>query len=79
MSKSQCLKTPDAATGEKLAADTTGLQEMPWMMAYTKLCRRSVGNLLKKGLPHVKLGRRILFFPTSVENWLRRQQRGDEQ
>jgi hypothetical protein len=71
-------QTPDTATGQKLAADfkTDGLWEMDGMTSRTHLCRRSIGNLLKKGLPHIKLGRRILFHPPSVEAWLLRQQQG---
>jgi hypothetical protein len=33
---------------------------------------------MKKGLPHIKLGRRVLFHPPSVAGWLMRQQRGGE-
>ena len=71
---------PEAATGQsKLAADTAGLKEIAWAMAYTTLCRRSINNQLKAGMPHVKLGRRILFHPPSVEAWLLRLQRGGSQ
>jgi len=78
MNEQKVNLVPESATGQKLAADfnTAGLQEMSWMMDYSKLCRRSVTNLLKKGLPHIKLGRRILFHPPSVEKWLLRKQRG---
>jgi hypothetical protein len=79
MSDNKIIQAPEAATGKsKLAADTAGMQEMPWAMAFTTLCRRSINNQLKKGMPHVKLGRRILFHPPSVEAWLLRQQRGGE-
>lgn len=80
MDKPQFANTPDGATGQKLAADfnTNGLWEVGDMTHRTHLCRRSIGNLMKKGLPHIKLGRRILFHPASVENWLLRQQRGGE-
>ncbi len=81
MNNREIHQTPEAATDiSKLATDfnTGGLQEMSWMLAYTKLCRRSIANLLKKGLPHVKLGRRILFHPPSVERWFLSKQRGGE-
>jgi hypothetical protein len=77
MSKTKNAQTPETEQS-KVAADTAGLREMSWIMAYTTLCRRSIANLLKKGLPHVKLGRRILFHPPSVEAWLLRKQRGGE-
>jgi len=78
MTKAKVTLTPEAATGQsKLAANTTGLQEMRWAMEYTTLCRRSIWNLMKKGLPHVKLGRRILFHPPSVEAWILRKQKGE--
>jgi hypothetical protein len=79
MLKARIAQTPEAATGKpKLATDfnTDGLWEMDGLTSRTHLCRRSIGNLLKKGLPHIKLGRRILFHPASVENWLLRQQQG---
>jgi len=79
MSIEKNTKTPEAATGQsKLAADPSGLQEISWIMGYTTLCRRSIANLLRNGLPHVKLGRRILFHPPSVERWLLSKQRGGE-
>jgi hypothetical protein len=82
MSLKRNTQTPHAVTGQsKLAADTstTGFREIAWAMAFTTLCRRSINNQLKAGMPHVKLGRRILFHPPSVEAWLLRQQRGGEQ
>jgi hypothetical protein len=93
MIKATFTPKPDAATGnpklatdlsvdvsgEKLAAHADGLQDMHWMMAYSHLCRRSVANQMKKGLPFLKLGRRTLFHPASVEAWCLRQQRGGEQ
>ncbi|MGA2750792.1 MAG: helix-turn-helix domain-containing protein [Verrucomicrobiota bacterium] len=75
-------QAPEAATDKpKLAAEssTPGLQDIRWMMAYSHLCRRSVANLMRKGLPYLKLGRRILFHPASVESWLLRQQQGGNQ
>ena len=80
MQNKKLVQIPDAATGQKLAADfkTDGLWEMDGMTGRTHLCRRSIRNLLKKGLPHIKLGRRILFHPASVEAWLLRQERGGE-
>jgi hypothetical protein len=76
----EITQKPESATGDsKLATDLPGLQPMHWMMAYSHLCRRSVANLLKKGLPHIKLGSRILFHPPSVERWMLRQQRGGDQ
>ncbi len=76
----EVIQMPDAATGntEKMAAivNPDGLKGMDWIMSQTTLCRRSIGNLLRKGLPHIKLGRRILFHPPSVIAWFLRQQNG---
>ncbi len=73
------IRTPDPATGEKLAANlnTDGLRGMDWITSHTTLCRRSIGNLINKGLPHIKLGSRVLFHPPTVNKWLLRQQRGE--
>jgi hypothetical protein len=80
MSIKKDTQTPEAAKDKRPDADfNAGLQDMNWMMAYSHLCRRSVANLMKKGLPFIKLGRRTLFHPASVESWLLRQQRGGDQ
>ena len=55
-----------------------GLWDIPELMRHLPLCRRSISNLRKKGLPTIKLGSRVFFHPASVENWLMRQERGGE-
>ena len=74
---------PEAATGEsKLAEDAyadQGLWDIDELMRHVPLCRRSIHNLRKKGLPTIVLGRRLFWHPGSVEAWLLRQQRGGEQ
>jgi hypothetical protein len=66
---------------EKLPANenTAGLWSVNDLMRRVPLCRRSIHNLRKKGLPSIVLGRRLFFHPPSVESWLMRQQRGGEQ
>jgi hypothetical protein len=60
-------QTPDAATGQsKLAAEQNtnfcpkdgGLWDIGELMRHVPVCRRSVHNLRKKGLPTIVLGRR---------------------
>jgi hypothetical protein len=79
MLKSVVTQTPDADTGNQVGGNfyTSGLWDVQAVLARLQICRRSLSNLLKKGLPHVKLGKRILFHPASVEAWLLRQQRGN--
>jgi hypothetical protein len=55
-----------------------GLWDIEQLMAHVPICRRSVHNLRKKGLPTIVLGRRLFWHPPSVEAWLLRQQRGGE-
>ncbi len=39
------------------------------------LCERTIWDLVKKGeLPHVKVGRRVLFSPASLQSWIERQE-----
>jgi hypothetical protein len=80
-------KTPEAATGKsKLAVEQNskvferdgGLWDIGELMRHVPVCRRSVHNLRKKGLPTIVLGRRLFWHPASVEAWLMRQQRGGE-
>jgi hypothetical protein len=40
--------------------------------------RRTLFSLREKGLPHVRLGKRVIFHVPSVREWLLRQQRGAE-
>ena len=56
-----------------------GLWDIEQLMAHVPVCRRSIHNLRKKGLPTIVLGRRLFWHPPSVEAWLLRQQRGGEQ
>ena len=59
-------------------ADLGALWDIESLMRHIPICRRSVHNLRKKGLPTIVLGRRVFFHPASVEAWLLRQQRGGE-
>jgi hypothetical protein len=81
-------QTPDDATGKsKLAVEQNsnscpkdgGLWDIEALMRHVPICRRSVHNLRKKGLPTIVLGRRLFWHPASVEAWLMRQQRGGDQ
>lgn len=85
----KCIKsteTPDTTTDKsKLAADVQQLPALPglWsieqLMVHIPVCRRTIHNLRKKGLPTIVLGRRLFWHPPSVEAWLIRQQRGADQ
>jgi hypothetical protein len=55
-----------------------GLWDIPEFMRHVPLCRRSISNLRKRGLPTIVLGRRVFFHPASIEAWLMRKQRGSE-
>jgi hypothetical protein len=56
-----------------------GLWDIPELMRHVPLCRRSISNLRKRGLPTIVLGRRVFFHPGSIEAWLMRKQRGGGQ
>ncbi len=40
------------------------------LMAYLKVSKGTVENLMREGLPHVKLKRRVLFRLDLVDEWL---------
>ena len=68
-----------ASHNEKLPAisyNAAGLWDIHELMLRVPVCRRSVGNLRRKGMPFIKLGARIFFHPESTMNWLLRQQQG---
>ena len=70
-------KTPDTATGNKLADDDVqALWKVSDIARRLGICRRTVNNMMTRGLPFLKLGRSVRFIPASVESWLLRQQRG---
>jgi hypothetical protein len=68
-----------ANNDEKLPAinpNTASLWDIHELMRHVPVCRRSVANLRRKGMPCIKLGARIFFHPESTMNWLLRQQQG---
>ncbi len=87
MYKAKVAQTPEVATDEPKLAVADGISKTPaptglWdvadLMRHVPICRRSIHNLRKRGLPCIVLGRRLLFHPASVEAWLLRLQRGGE-
>ena len=69
---------PEAATGNQ-EFTANSLWDMTELMRHLPLCRRSIYNLMRRGLPHIRLGRRLVFHSGSVQGWLLRQQRGGGQ
>ncbi|NBR87503.1 MAG: DNA-binding protein [Proteobacteria bacterium] len=62
------LQKPESPTGNFKFGDK---QDVAAMLG---LCRRSVDNLLERGLPHLKLGRRrIRFDLEEVRLWAKRE------
>ena len=43
---------------------------MKELMAYLKISRTTVSRLMRQGLPHIKLDRRVLFRRADVDRWL---------
>jgi hypothetical protein len=84
MLNAKLAQKPEADTGTPMMAATTdggkttatGLWDIEQLMAHVPVCRRSIHNLRKKGLPTIVLGRRLFWHPPSVESWLLRQQKG---
>ncbi len=58
---------PEAPTGAFKFGGKDDVAEM------TGLCRRSVSNLMKRGLPHIKIGRNVRFDLGLVREWLNRR------
>lgn len=67
--------TPDAATGH---AGDTALLTVPETLARLRVSRRTLATLSQRGLPTVRLGRAVRYHWPSVEQWLLRNQRGDQ-
>lgn len=42
------------------------------LMVYLKISRTTVDRLMKEGLPHIKLDRRVLFRKEDVDSFLER-------
>lgn len=87
MPKSKITQTPEVATGTgKLAVQVETIKtpslgdlwDVPEFIRHVPVCRRTIHDLRKRGLPHIVLGRRLFFHPASVEAWLLRRQRGGE-
>ncbi len=78
---------PELATGESMLAGNNAtlspatlalLWDVEDLQRNLKLCRRSIHNLRKRGLPTIVLGRSIRFHPESVMRWLRSKERAVE-
>ncbi len=70
---------PQLAAAGEAKVNYGGLWDIRELMKHIPICRRSVHNLRRKGLPTIVLGRRLFWHPASVESWLLRQQRGADQ
>ena len=56
-----------------------GFMDEPRFLQMVPICRRTAANLRKAGkLPHIKLGKRILYHAATIERWLLSKQRGGE-
>ena len=47
-------------------------------MGYLKVSKGTVENLMREGLPHVKLKRRVLFRLDLVDGWLEAKMKGQK-
>jgi excisionase family DNA binding protein len=52
----------------------TALMSIPQVATYMGVCRAHVYKLINKGLPVIRLGRRVLVNPTSLQQWLADQE-----
>lgn len=52
----------------------TALMSIPQVATYLGVCRAHVYKLIHKGLPVIRLGRRVLVNPTSLQQWLMDQE-----
>ena len=48
------------------------------LMGYLKVSKGTVENLMREGLPHVKLKRRVLFRLDLVDGWLEAKMKGQK-
>ena len=63
--------TPDAATGNKLAADIADKRSYGQRWGFSP---RHVDNLLAQGLPHLKIGeRRVRIIVADADAWMRQR------
>ena len=52
----------------------TALMSIPQVATYLGVCRAHVYNLINKGLPVIRLGRRVVVNPASLQQWLADQE-----
>lgn len=52
----------------------TALMSIPQVATYLGICRAHVYNLINKGLPVIRLGRRVVVNPASLQQWLADQE-----
>jgi len=67
------VSKPDAATGEnKLAANDNGIVDKKEYASRWSFSLRTIDNLLRDGLPHLKVGkRRVRIFVADADLWMR--------
>ena len=53
----------------------TALMSIPQVATHLGICRAHVYKLINKGLPVIRLGRRVLVSPASLQQWLTDQER----
>lgn len=53
----------------------TALMSIPQVATHLGVCRAHVYKLINHGLPVIRLGRRVLVNPTSLQQWLADQER----
>ncbi len=46
------------------------LLTMKQVMEYLQVSRTTVSRLMRQGLPHIKLDRRVLFRKADIDRWL---------
>jgi excisionase family DNA binding protein len=52
----------------------TALMSIPQVATHLGVCRVHVYKLINKGLPVIRLGRRVLVNPASLQQWLKDQE-----
>lgn len=66
------MTVTDTTRGLKLLLDAKEAAE-----ALGGICPKTLWSLTKKGvIPHLRLGRRVLYDPRALERWIEQQQQG---
>lgn len=55
-------------------SSATALMSIPQVATHLGVCRAHVYKLINQGLPVIRLGRRVLINPTSLQQWLTDQE-----